>query len=94
MDWKVKLVMTFRVLVAAFLGALIGWESERHGHDAGLHTYAAVAPPLFERLGPNQTVVWNALATSGDHSQHKEDEEAEKERSGRQWRVWLCMCFD
>lgn len=43
MDWQFELLMIVRVLIAASLGALIGWEREHHGHDAGIRTYAAVA---------------------------------------------------
>lgn len=35
-----------RVLIACFLGALIGWERERHGRNrssAGIRTYGAIA---------------------------------------------------
>ncbi len=43
MDWPFELLMIFRVFLAALLGAVIGWEREHHGRDAGLRTYAAVA---------------------------------------------------
>ena len=43
MDWQVEFSMVFRTTLAAFLGAVIGWERERHGQDAGIRTYAAVA---------------------------------------------------
>jgi putative Mg2+ transporter-C (MgtC) family protein len=43
MDWKLELMMAGRVVAATFLGALIGWDRERHGQDAGVRTYAAVA---------------------------------------------------
>lgn len=42
-DWVAELQMVLRALVATCLGAAIGWERERHGHDAGLRTYAAVS---------------------------------------------------
>lgn len=32
-----------RILLAAFLGALIGWERERRGREAGIRTYMATA---------------------------------------------------
>jgi len=35
--------MAARALLATLLGAFIGWERERHGNDAGVRTYAAVA---------------------------------------------------
>jgi putative Mg2+ transporter-C (MgtC) family protein len=43
MDWEVELVMAFRALLAAFLGGIVGFERERHGQDAGIRTYGAVA---------------------------------------------------
>ena len=43
MDWNVEALMAARAIVAALLGALIGWEREQHGHDAGIRTYAAVS---------------------------------------------------
>lgn len=43
MDWQLEILMVVRTLLAALLGALIGWERERHGQDAGIRTYAAVA---------------------------------------------------
>lgn len=43
MDWQLELLMVLRTLLAALLGALIGLERERHGQDAGVRTYAAVA---------------------------------------------------
>lgn len=43
MDWNTELLLTFRILLAAVLGGLIGWERERHNRDAGVRTYMAVA---------------------------------------------------
>lgn len=43
MDWQLELVMAFRALLAAFLGGIVGFERERHGQDAGIRTYGAVA---------------------------------------------------
>jgi putative Mg2+ transporter-C (MgtC) family protein len=43
MDWQLEILMVIRTLLAALLGAFIGWERERHGQDAGVRTYAAVA---------------------------------------------------
>lgn len=43
MDLRIELVMAFRAVVAALLGALIGLEREHHGRDAGIRTYAAVS---------------------------------------------------
>lgn len=43
MDWKFELLLAFRAIIAALLGGIIGWERERHGREAGIRTYAAVA---------------------------------------------------
>lgn len=43
MDWNTELLMALRALIAALLGAFIGWERERHGREAGIRTYAAVS---------------------------------------------------
>lgn len=32
-----------RIVIAALLGGLIGWERERHGISAGIRTYGAIA---------------------------------------------------
>ncbi|MCD6039280.1 MAG: hypothetical protein K0S27_680 [Gammaproteobacteria bacterium] len=36
------LEIIFRIFVAFILGALIGWERERHGVSAGIRTYGAI----------------------------------------------------
>src|SRR5690348_513081 len=36
-------VIIGRIILAVFLGALIGWERERHGISAGIRTYGAIA---------------------------------------------------
>jgi putative Mg2+ transporter-C (MgtC) family protein len=40
-----ELEMFLRVIIACFLGGLIGWERERHHnyHSAGIRTYSAIA---------------------------------------------------
>lgn len=43
MDWRLEALMAGRAVLAAVLGGLVGWDRERHGHDAGVRTYAAVA---------------------------------------------------
>lgn len=43
MDWNVEALMAWRALMAALLGAFIGWEREQHGREAGVRTYAAVS---------------------------------------------------
>ena len=43
MDWRLELLMAFRALLAVALGGFIGSERERHGREAGIRTYGAVA---------------------------------------------------
>lgn len=43
MDWEPQVLLVGRTLFAALLGALVGWEREKHGTDAGLRTHIAVA---------------------------------------------------
>ena len=43
MDWSVEGLMVLRAVLAALLGAIIGWEREQHGREAGIRTYAAVS---------------------------------------------------
>jgi putative Mg2+ transporter-C (MgtC) family protein len=43
MDGFVELVPVGRALLATALGAALGWEREREGHEAGARTYAIVA---------------------------------------------------
>lgn len=43
MDWNAELILSMRILYAAVLGGLIGWERENHNRDAGVRTYMAVA---------------------------------------------------
>ncbi|CCB89278.1 MgtC/SapB family protein [Simkania negevensis] len=43
MDWHIELRMAGDLLLAAFLGAIIGLERERHVGLAGIRTHAAVA---------------------------------------------------
>lgn len=43
MDWKLELLFSARILYAALLGALIGWDRERQGSDAGVRTCMAIS---------------------------------------------------
>lgn len=43
MDWDVELLLVARLLLASFFGALVGWEREIHGREAGIRTYATIA---------------------------------------------------
>ncbi|MGH8103731.1 MAG: MgtC/SapB family protein [bacterium] len=42
MEMGVEAWMVGRALLAGVLGALVGWEREAHGREAGVRTYAAV----------------------------------------------------
>ncbi|MAT50213.1 MgtC/SapB family protein [Aeoliella sp.] len=42
-DWELETMYALRVVIAAFLGGMIGWEREWHGREAGIRTYASVA---------------------------------------------------
>ncbi|MFP5436734.1 MAG: MgtC/SapB family protein [Bacteroidia bacterium] len=42
MDINVELIILLKLVVSFILGAFIGLDRERHGHDAGIRTYAAV----------------------------------------------------
>jgi putative Mg2+ transporter-C (MgtC) family protein len=43
MTWHQEALLTLRVLVASFLGALLGWQRQHAGQEAGIRTFAAVA---------------------------------------------------
>ncbi len=43
MDWQMESLMALRAILAVLLGALVGYEREKHGQDAGIRTYAAVS---------------------------------------------------
>lgn len=43
MDWKLELIFSARILFAAALGAVIGWDRERRGSDAGVRTCMAIS---------------------------------------------------
>jgi len=43
MDWKLELLFGARMILAALLGALIGWDRERQGSDAGVRTCMAIS---------------------------------------------------
>ena len=43
MDWHHEFLLAARIIYAALLGGLIGWERESNDRDAGLRTYMAVA---------------------------------------------------
>jgi len=43
LDWALEGRLAGRALLAAVLGAAVGWERQRHGRDAGVRTFGAVA---------------------------------------------------
>ena len=52
-DIQEELVIASKLLVAALLGAVVGYDRERHSRDAGLRTYASVCvgAALFTSIG-------------------------------------------
>jgi putative Mg2+ transporter-C (MgtC) family protein len=42
LEWMEQLDLGLRLLIAALLGGLVGLERERHGHSAGVGTFALV----------------------------------------------------
>ena len=43
MDIETELLYASRMILAALIGSLIGWERERHASDAGIRTYMAIS---------------------------------------------------
>lgn len=43
MDIETELLYASRMMVAALIGGLIGWERERHASDAGIRTFMAIS---------------------------------------------------
>lgn len=41
-DLQTNLELILRIIIAFLLGAIIGWERERHGVSAGIRTYGAI----------------------------------------------------
>lgn len=42
MTYQAELIILLKILLAATLGAIIGYDREKHGRGAGIRTYAAV----------------------------------------------------
>jgi putative Mg2+ transporter-C (MgtC) family protein len=42
-DWSHELLVSIRLLIAFLLGAVIGWERERHGQEAGIRTFGLIS---------------------------------------------------
>lgn len=43
MDIETELLYASRMILAALIGGLIGWEREHHASDAGIRTYMAIS---------------------------------------------------
>ena len=43
MDIETEFLYASRMMLAALIGGLIGWERERHASDAGIRTYMAIS---------------------------------------------------
>lgn len=61
MDWPAEALMAMRVLLAAVLGGLLGWEREWRGREAGIRTFAAVS------LGACTFALISSHVTGGDN---------------------------
>lgn len=57
MNAKIELIIVAQLLVSFILGAIIGFERERHGYSAGIRTYASVTlgAALFTLMGIHAT---------------------------------------
>ena len=42
MDIQTELILSSKLIIALILGAIVGYERERDGKDAGLRTYASI----------------------------------------------------
>ncbi|QEM07832.1 MgtC/SapB family protein [Mucilaginibacter rubeus] len=42
MTYQNELIVLLKIIIAAILGAAIGYDREKHGRDAGIRTYSAV----------------------------------------------------
>jgi putative Mg2+ transporter-C (MgtC) family protein len=67
MDWIGESYMALQTLLAAFLGAVIGVQRERDGHEAGVRTHAAVAlgACLFGLLGGDHRIAAQVVSGIG-----------------------------
>ena len=65
MDIKIELIIVGQLFVAFLLGAIIGFEREKHGNAAGIRTYAAVTlgAALFTRsLGYPNALIYTIVS--------------------------------
>jgi len=65
MPWEQELQPVLRVLIAAILGALVGWQRERVHQEAGIRTFAAVAlgACVFGLITPGDTRIAAQIVT-------------------------------
>lgn len=42
-DWIFELTFSFKLLLAFFIGAVIGWDREKSGHEAGIRTFGLIS---------------------------------------------------
>ncbi|WP_010297457.1 MgtC/SapB family protein [Candidatus Odyssella thessalonicensis] len=59
-DWVHELLVSIRLIVAFLLGAIIGWEREHHGQEAGIRTFGLIS------LGACSFGLISIFVTSGD----------------------------
>lgn len=65
MPWEQELKPILQVVVAAVLGALVGWQRERVHQEAGIRTFAAVAlgACVFGLIAPGDTRIAAQIVT-------------------------------
>jgi len=65
MPWEQEWQPVLRVLMAALLGALVGWQRERVHQEAGIRTFAAVAlgACVFGLIAPGDTRIAAQIVT-------------------------------
>lgn len=65
MTWEQEALLAIRVLVAAALGALVGFQREHAGQEAGIRTFAAVSlgACVFGLITPGDTRIAAQVVT-------------------------------
>ena len=65
MPWEQELKPILQVVIAAVLGALVGWQRERVHQEAGIRTFAAVAlgACVFGLITPGDTRIAAQIVT-------------------------------
>lgn len=61
-DWIYELQLSLKLLISFGIGALIGWERERSGHEAGIRTFGLIS------LGSCSFGLLSIYIDSADHA--------------------------